>query len=375
MNNNSSPFILVITDKITGALTNGAQVMARAVVEELSAHFQLKVIVREHSEPDNRLNAEIISLNLEDEELGRHLQSLLNGQPQLVYHFGCTLFSAHAATIVYSLNPAIPLVNHFQLVLPEYARHEGYSESESSELGFYSCFVAERAAANIFPSFSELNRVYRLGWPIQQAANYVVNNAFVPETIAGTNSINGALVNFFAAGRFSDYVKGADLLYRAFCDCYRENPSVHLYIAGDEQRFAGMLNNLPQTACTFLGWLPRTQLLAQMKAADVVVVPSRYEPFGLVAIEAMAMGTPVIAMAIGGLAEIIHHEKTGWLCDPREGSLGLKKAMQQAIVQKNKLAGMGKVSEKVVQDDYALNKITGEIIKILDNTVSAGYAR
>jgi glycosyltransferase involved in cell wall biosynthesis len=48
-----------------------------------------------------------------------------------------------------------------------------------------------------------------------------------------------------------------------------------------------------------------------MKSADVLVVPSIYEPFGIVALEGMAAGVPVVASQVGGLAEVVEHDKTG----------------------------------------------------------------
>lgn len=55
-----------------------------------------------------------------------------------------------------------------------------------------------------------------------------------------------------------------------------------------------------------LGLLSRASLFVWYRAADTVVVPSRYEPLGLVALEAQSVGTPVVAAQIGGLAEIVH---------------------------------------------------------------------
>lgn len=55
----------------------------------------------------------------------------------------------------------------------------------------------------------------------------------------------------------------------------------------------------------FLGQLPWSQLEQAYREADVVLMPSRYESFGLVAIEAMSAGRPVVALAVGGLAEVV----------------------------------------------------------------------
>jgi D-inositol-3-phosphate glycosyltransferase len=57
------------------------------------------------------------------------------------------------------------------------------------------------------------------------------------------------------------------------------------------------------------------------RAADAVLVPSRSESFGLVALEAAACGTPVIANAVGGLLTIVEHGRTGYLVPDRNPDL------------------------------------------------------
>ena len=63
----------------------------------------------------------------------------------------------------------------------------------------------------------------------------------------------------------------------------------------------------------FLGWLAQPDVAAQLNAADVVVMPSRWEGFGLVAIEAMRAGKPVVASDVGGLREVVVEGVTGRL--------------------------------------------------------------
>ncbi len=63
----------------------------------------------------------------------------------------------------------------------------------------------------------------------------------------------------------------------------------------------------------FVGQVDHNELPLYYNAADVCVVPSYYESFGLVALESMACGTPVVATRVGGLSTIIHHGRTGYL--------------------------------------------------------------
>ncbi|GAB4430706.1 MAG: glycosyltransferase [Anaerolineae bacterium] len=72
-----------------------------------------------------------------------------------------------------------------------------------------------------------------------------------------------------------------------------------------------------QTTVQFLGARDQDQLPDYYAAADVVAMPSHYESFGMVALEAMAMGTPVIASQVGGLAHLVQDGVTGYLVPPR----------------------------------------------------------
>ena len=109
-------------------------------------------------------------------------------------------------------------------------------------------------------------------------------------------------------GRF-DRQKGVDVLLRALGEL---KDQVFACIIGDS-----VVDHLPiradATNVRFCGWLSPPQIEAYYKSADVVVVPSRWEGFGLVAAEAMRAGLPVIASDVGGLKEIVDDGVTGVL--------------------------------------------------------------
>ena len=120
-------------------------------------------------------------------------------------------------------------------------------------------------------------------------------------------------------------LKGPDLAIGALAHL---DPTIrpHLVIAGDTSpdfaTYEHDLRNLVRESgladsVTFVGPQPRPELARLMRSARVLLVPSHSETFGLVALEAEASGTPVIAAAAGGLREAVAHGETGQLMDSR----------------------------------------------------------
>jgi len=70
----------------------------------------------------------------------------------------------------------------------------------------------------------------------------------------------------------------------------------------------------------FTGWLTPAELAVWYANADILVVPSWYEPFGMVILEGMLYGLSIVAAAVGGPKEILVGEETGLFCEPKDGA-------------------------------------------------------
>lgn len=114
--------------------------------------------------------------------------------------------------------------------------------------------------------------------------------------------------------------KGIDVLLQAFSIALQKYPNNSLVIVGDgelELYLKRIVRNIgiPHKV-SFVKWQSGSTLVRFYQKAKIVVVPSLYEPFGIVALEAMACGKPVIASKTGGLMEIIEDGINGFLIKP-----------------------------------------------------------
>jgi glycogen(starch) synthase len=115
--------------------------------------------------------------------------------------------------------------------------------------------------------------------------------------------------------------KGVEYFIRAIPQIARSHPEAKYIIVGEgwsrdileaEAKATGHANKI-----RFTGFASDKEVINLMASADALIVPSIYEPFGIVALEGMATGVPVVASKVGGLAEVIEHEKTGLFVYPR----------------------------------------------------------
>jgi D-inositol-3-phosphate glycosyltransferase len=119
---------------------------------------------------------------------------------------------------------------------------------------------------------------------------------------------------------------------------------------------------------TFLGKRSQDSLPYYYSAAEAVVVPSQYESFGMVALEAMACGTPVVASQIGGLAYLVQDGVTGYTI-PVDEPVELANRLTILLQDQNLRDRMGKQAVQVAHN-YAWDKIASKMLTVYDELLS-----
>ena len=173
-------------------------------------------------------------------------------------------------------------------------------------------------------------------------------------------------------------LKGVDTLLEAMsCLQMKESRPVHLaIIGGDPAASPEMMNaemarlkNLCEVlgldqSVVFLGVRDQDKLPYYYSAAEVVVMPSHYESFGMVALEAMACGAPVIASEVGGLAYLVRDGETGFTI-PAEEPETLCEKLSWLLNDAELHAKMSAQAAAYAQD-YAWEKIAKQIVDVYE---------
>jgi len=163
----------------------------------------------------------------------------------------------------------------------------------------------------------EVTRRWRLAPDrVEVVPNPVDSDLFVP----GERAPDPACI--LVAGRV-ERMKGQDVLIEALPAIRRAVPSAHVRLVGADGGASAAVAQRSrelgvESAVSFEGAVAREELPAVYASAAVCVVPSRFEAFGYTCVEAMACGRPVVASRVGGLAEIVEHEREGLLVAPED---------------------------------------------------------
>jgi glycogen synthase len=198
----------------------------------------------------------------------------------------------------------------------EHGRHQGWvADPPQSHIHSVERWMAHRADALIVCSYYMRGHVADI-FDIEERRIAVIPNGVDPNDLQPSGDLQ-ALRREFAApheklvllvGRLV-YEKGFQLALDALPDVIRQVGNVRFLVAGSgthEGELRAQAERLGLSVHgTFLGWIGDDALHSLYRIADLCVVPSIYEPFGLVALEAMASGCPCIVADTGGLREVV----------------------------------------------------------------------
>lgn len=168
------------------------------------------------------------------------------------------------------------------------------------------------------------------------------------------------------------YEKGVHVLLDALPDIVRRRPGTRLVIAGDGplrdefERQAGRLGI--SHLVTFYGFADDIDRDRFLRVSQAAVFPSLYEPFGIVALEAMAAQVPVVVGSVGGFAEIVRHEETGLHAPPGDAP-ALADAIVTLLSDEALAARVRDAALRDVKENYAWSQIAAVTADIYDEVL------
>lgn len=158
--------------------------------------------------------------------------------------------------------------------------------------------------------------------------------------------------------------KGIDILLEAFTLLIRSGEKAHLLLVGsgpDEKKLKDIVQaDELNSSVTFYGEAEWERAMQLMSLLDIVVIPSRFEGFGLTAAEAMAAGKPVVASDTSGLKEVVINDETGILF-PVDEAQALKIALERLIREPNLRERLGNAGRERVISNFSLELFSKKI--------------
>jgi len=230
-------------------------------------------------------------------------------------------------------------------------------------LKFVDCFVARNLATNVVAPSEDMKRIFADVYKIPEKKLTVIHHGFDLENwraVAGEKDVRKELelegkIVFGAVGRLF-WVKDIDTILRALAEMAKQRADVVLLVVGDGpdrrqlEALAGSLGISSQVI--FTG--KRMDIASVINSFDVFVHSAVAESFGMVFIEAFALGKPVISTPVGIATDIIRNGENGYLVETGN-IIQMSEAMRQIISIKDKWSTIAQ-QNMVTAEKYAVQK-------------------
>jgi glycosyltransferase involved in cell wall biosynthesis len=314
--------------------------------------------------------------------MGEFSQWLLNewmaAPPDLAHaHF----WMSGLAALLAAKEIGLPVVQTFHALGVVKRRYQRSADTSPPERITVERTIGRRADAVLATCSDEVFELARLGVPKKKMSIIPCGVNLAEFGPVGPAARRGARHRLLAVGRLVPR-KGFDIAIRAL----RGIPDTELVIAGgvpadrlDTDREA---NRLRAVAARFgvadrvrlLGEVGRAQMPTLLRSADLVLCTPRYEPFGIVPLEAMACGVPVVATAVGGLIDTVVDGVTG-LHVPPDKPGALRAAIRTLLADECRRNAMSTAGQDRARSRYSWERVATETVRAYDRTLDNGRGR
>lgn len=289
------------------------------------------------------------------------LNTIKNRRPDLI--FCHSSFSLAAVLLVRALNPRAKII---------YCAH-GWAAGQEMKPGFKRAFITRVEAfltwlPSLVVSVSQTDYKHAIRHRYM-GRHCLVENAVSPVSTPIVRSDPGtSRIKLLFVGRH-DRQKGLDILLDAFAIARKKNPHLELTIIGEAVRTQSptMIGGNTNDGVRFIGWVAASDIDQHYQAADLLVMPSRWEGLPLVLLEAMRNGTPTLVSNRSGLPELIEPGVSGLVADLTVPDV----ATALANLNRDKLSHMRDACLELFERRYHANRLGAEITNLYRRLLTA----
>ena len=243
---------------------------------------------------------------------------------------------------------------------------------EISGKEWYGGLIAKRVTAVSTTLKNEVMQLYNVpDWKCDVVPNGVVPHQFRAEIDAGevkqAYGIHPFAPLILFIGRLV-YQKGPDLLIEAMRTVCQNHWDAKLIVAGEGDMHQFLVERAKDLPANFVGYVPDSEYVRLLNACDLVVIPSRNEPFGLVLLEAWSAEKGVVASNVGGLSENIDAFVDGVKVEPTPDSLAW--GINTVIDDPSQAVALGKRGRKKIDRKFLWGPIGEKMTETYSRVVA-----
>ncbi|SDK92470.1 glycosyltransferase [Arthrobacter sp. ok362] len=306
-----------------------------------------------------------------------------NRPPDVVHgHFWMSGLAALDAARRGSIRIHVPVVQTFHALGPVKRRHQGAQDTSPLERQWLEPSVARSVDRIIATCSDEVFELKAMG--IDTTRISIAPCGVDVHLFAGDGAVEprSSAHRILSVGRLVPR-KGVDLAIRALSLLRNAGfADVELLIVGggdaaalgddaEASRLSAVATELGvRDQVTFRGQVPRGAMPGIFRSADAVVCTPWYEPFGIVPLEAMACGIPVVAAAVGGLRDTVVDHGTGLHVPPKDPA-ALAAALARLLGDARLRRDLGRAGQERVRVRYSWDRVAGETERAYLHTLAA----